>query len=89
MIIANQTPGTVTFDNYDKVKTALETLIRERYTGIDYNVQGVEAAKEDYKLLKEKRTAIKNIQNELDHQFESYIDVKKKLEELDAMLKKP
>ena len=37
IILANQTPGVVTFENYDEVKTALQTYINETFSYVDSN----------------------------------------------------
>lgn len=36
LIVANQTPGVVTFDNYEKVKSRLQLIIYENFEGADY-----------------------------------------------------
>lgn len=52
IIHASQTPGVVTFENYKEVKASLQTYINDKFTGMDYESEGLEVASVDYEELK-------------------------------------
>ena len=40
VLLTNQTPGVVTFENYEEVKVALQVYIKETFTDMDYEKEG-------------------------------------------------
>ena len=66
IILANQTPGVVTFENYDEVKTALQIYINETFSDVDYEEEGLDIASADYEELKKMRDVVTKKQKELE-----------------------
>ena len=52
IIHASQTPGVVTFENYEEVKSSLQTYINDMFANVDYESEGFEVASADYEELK-------------------------------------
>ena len=70
IIVANQTPGVVTFDNYDEVKSNLQQYISENFDTANYDETGVEAANSDYEELKKMRDVVTKKQKELEKAYD-------------------
>ena len=90
IIVANQTPGVVTFDNYDEVKSNLQQYISENFDTANYDETGVEAANSDYEELKKMRDVVTKKQKELEKAYSApYVSVEKMLKELVAIIDTP
>ena len=84
-INAHQTPGTVTFDNYEEVKAALEERM-SRYSAV-ISVDDLEAAKNDLADMKRDRDFISKVQKELERAYsQPYREVEEKLDQLLAIV---
>jgi DNA polymerase III epsilon subunit family exonuclease len=89
MIAVNQTPGTITFENYEEVKARLQSYTRTFET-VDYSVDGIEAATADYNELKKYRDAVAKKKKELEKGYAApYITVNKMLDELRSIIDVP
>ena len=89
MITVNQTPGTITFENYEEVKARLQSYTRTFET-VDYSVDGIEAATADYNELKKYRDAVAKKKKELEKGYAApYITVNKMLDELRSIIDVP
>lgn len=89
VILANQTPGIVTFDNYEEVKASLETYI-ERFADTDYEKEGIEIASADYEELKKMRDAVTKKQKELEKAYSApYVTVEAMLKEIVSIIDVP
>jgi len=89
MIIAEQQPGIVTFNNYTTFKTALKNHI-SAYKDIDYNSIDINDAKNDVKELKKIKKALSDAKKELESGYNAPLeDVKNKIDELISIVKEP
>ena len=83
IIKASQTPGIVTFDNYEEVKEKLEEVVGVKYKDVDYNKEGIDVASTDFDELKKIKSAISDKQKELKKAYSApYETVDKMLSEL-------
>ena len=83
IISAYGVPGSVTFDNYEEVKGALQTIIESHFEGVDYDEEGLDAAVEDAAYLKQLDKAIKDKKKELKEAYSApFVEVEAKLDEL-------
>lgn len=90
IILANQTPGVVTFENYDEVKTALQTYINETFSDVDYEEEGLDIASADYEELKNMRDVVTKKQKELEKAYSApYVTVEKMLKEIISIIDVP
>lgn len=81
-IIAHQTPGFVTFENYEEVKAAVQRKV-EFFGSVVYSVDNLKDAKKNEAELKKDRDAIKKVQKELEKAYSMpFSEVNEKLEEL-------
>lgn len=90
IISAKQTPGVVTFDNYEELKAGLTQYVKETFDFVDYEQEGVDVAAADCKELKKKKDAITKVKKELKNAYSApYEEVEKKLDELISILDVP
>lgn len=88
-VSAEQTPGLVTFDNYEQVKAALENGL-SLYKGMVYAPEQIDSAKEDRKQLKALKKRLADKEKELEAAYTlPFQDVKAKLDELIGMIDEP
>jgi len=81
-IIAHQTPGLVTFENYEEVKAAVQKKV-DFYKSVVYSVDNLNDAKLCEAELKKDRDAITKVQKELKNAYSMpFSEVNDKLEEL-------
>ena len=89
-IMATQTPGIVTFDNFDELKNGLQQYIKENFDGVNYEEQGIKVAEADRDELKKRRDIIAKAKKELKEAYSApYNEVEKKLDELATILEQP
>ena len=82
ILVANQIPGVVTFDNYNEVKTALQSYIGS-FTDIDYSVEGLDMAVANRDRLKQVRDVVSKKKKELAEAYSApYATVEKMLDDL-------
>ena len=85
-IIAHQTPGVVSFDNYDEIKAALQLKMR-RYDSIVFTKDDLDNAKDCLSEMKQDRDLISKVQKELEKAYSKpFEDVNMKLNELLAIV---
>ena len=90
VILANQTPGIVTFENYEEIKESLQTYINETFADTDYEKEGFEIASADYKELKKMRDVVTKKQKELEKAYSApYVTVETMLEEIVSIIDVP
>jgi DNA polymerase III epsilon subunit family exonuclease len=90
MIVANQKPGQVTFENFAEVKNELQKYIKESFASVDYSVEGIDAAKTDRDDLKRLRDGVTKKQKELKEAYSApYVAVEKMLVELVDIIDEP
>lgn len=90
VILANQTPGIVTFENYEEVKSSLQTYINETYADMDYEKEGLEIASADYEELKKMRDVVTKKQKELEKSYSApYVAVEAMLKEIVSIIDVP
>lgn len=86
-IITHQTPGTVTFDNYEEIKAALQKRMRQYPTVV--SIGDLDIAKDNLAELKQDRTTISKAQKDLEKAYSKpYKEVEDKLNELLAIVDK-
>lgn len=89
-ILTTLTPGVVTFENYEELKASLTRYVSETFDVVDYDVDGLEAAKADYEELNDRKKAINKVKRELKAAYSApYDEVEKKLDELVAIINAP
>lgn len=90
IIHASQTPGVVTFENYEEVKASLQTYINDKFTGMDYESEGLEVASVDYEELKKMRDVVTKKQKELEKAYSApYVTVEAMLKEIVSIIDVP
>lgn len=90
VIVANQEPGKVTFDNFEEVRTELQRYVKESFLHVDYVVDGIEAATADRDELKKLRDIVTKRQKELKEAYSApYVTVEKMLNELVGIIDEP
>ena len=90
VIVANQEPGKVTFDNFEEVRTELQRYVKESFLHVDYAVDGIEAATADRDELKKLRDIVTKRQKELKEAYSApYVTVEKMLNELVEIIDEP
>lgn len=89
IIVANQTPGIVTFENYEEVKAALQTYI-SAFADVDYFVEGLAVATADRDQLKQMHDVVSNKKKELEKAYSApYIPVEQMLDDLLVIIDGP
>ena len=89
ILVANQIPGVVTFDNYNEVKTALQSYIGA-FTDIDYSVEGLDMAVANRDRLKQVRDVVSKKKKELEEAYSApYAAVEKMLDDLLEIIDSP
>lgn len=89
-IIAGQTPGSVSFSNYEEVKRRIQTYVLNKFTNIDYEKEGLGIAIANYDELKEKRDELTTLQKTLKAGYSApYITVEKMIDELVSIIDEP
>ena len=90
VIVANQEPGKVTFDNFEEVRTELQRYVKESFLHVDYTVDGIEVATADRDELKKLRDVVTKRQKELKEAYSApYVTVEKMLNELVEIIDEP
>lgn len=90
IILANQTPGVVTFENYDEVKVSLQSYINETFSDVDYEKEGLDIASADYAELKKMRDVVTKKQKELQIAYSApYLTVEAMLKEIVSIIDLP
>ncbi len=90
IINANQTPGVVTFDNFEEVKADLEEYIQSTFSDVDYETKGIDIATADYEELKKMRNAVTKKQKDLKKAYSAPFEtVDKMLSEIVAIIDVP
>lgn len=90
IINASQTPGVVTFENYEEVKASLQTYISETFAEMDYEKEGLEIASADYEELKKMRDVVTKKQKELEKEYSApYVTVEAMLKEIVSIIDVP
>ena len=90
VILANQTPGIVTFENYEEVKSSLHIYINETFADMDYEKEGLEVALADYQELKKMRDVVTKKQKELEKAYSApYVTVEAMLKEIVSIIDVP
>ena len=71
VILANQTPGIVTFDNYEEVKASLEIYINETFAETDYEKKVLKLHRQIMKSLRRCEMSLqknrKNLRRHIQH----------------------
>ena len=89
ILVANQIPGVVTFENYEEVKTALQTYV-SAFADTDYSAEGLDAATADRDQLKQMRDIVNDKKKELEKAYSApYVTVEKMLDDLLAIIDGP
>ncbi len=89
IITVDQTPGSVTFENYKEVRDRLQSYARTFET-VDYSVEGIDAAAADYNELKKYHDAVAKKKKELEAGYAApYITVNTMLDELLSIIDGP
>ena len=84
-----QTPGEVSFYNFEEVKGVLEEHL-SRFNDKTYTSEQIEEAKEDLKILKAVKKKLSDKEKEVEEAYSSpYKVVKEKIDELIDMIKEP
>lgn len=90
VILTSQTPGVVTFENYEEVKTSLQMYINETFAAMDYESEGLEVASADYEELKKMRDVVTKKQKELEKAYSApYVTVEAMLKEIVSIIDVP
>lgn len=90
IIHASQTPGVVTFENYEEVKSSLQTYINDMFANVDYESEGFEVASADYEELKKMRDVVTKKQKELEKAYSApYVAVEAMLKEIVSIIDGP
>lgn len=90
IINASQTPGIVTFENYEEVKASLQTYKKDTFAGADYEMDGIEIATADYEELKKMRDIVTKKQKELEKAYSApYVTVEAMLKEIVSIIDVP
>ena len=89
LIIADQQPGIVTFDNYEEFKIALKEYVSP-YKSVDYSNANIDDAKNDLKELKNIKKSLTDAKKSLEAGYTApFVDVKNKIDELIESVKEP
>lgn len=89
-IIASQTPGVVSFPNFEEVKANLQEYVDSKFSLVDYTAEGLSAAQSDRDELKKMRDAVTKTEKELKEAYSApYVPIEKMLEELVAIIDAP
>lgn len=90
VILTSQTPGVVTFENYEEVKLSLQTYINDTFANMDYESEGFEVASADYEELKKMRDIVTKKQKELEKAYSApYVTVEAMLKEIISIIDVP
>ena len=82
IISARQTPGTVTFDNYEEAKASLQAFVRP-FENLEYTLDDFDGAVQDRDTLKKKRDEITKVQKDLKEAYSKpYVVVEGMLNDL-------
>jgi DNA polymerase III epsilon subunit family exonuclease len=89
IVMADQTPGTASFNNFDKLKEYMESGLSVYKTTL-YTTDNIEQAKQDLKDLKAIKKKLTDKKKELEAAYSMPIEVvKEQLDELISMVKEP
>ena len=89
IVNAEQTPGQVSFYNFDELKTYMQQGLSV-YKTTDYSVDNIKQAEQDVKELKAIKKRLTDKKKELETAYSMpIVEVKKQLDELIAMVKEP
>ena len=89
-IITSQTPGIVTFDNYELIKENLTRYVEESFSDVDYSIAGIDAATADRDELKKTKDIITKTKKDLKTAYSApYVEIEKKLDELLKIIEGP
>lgn len=89
IVLAKQTPGFVTFDNFDELKNFLKSGL-EVYNSTEYSIDNIDQAEEDLKVLKNIKKKLYDKKKELEKAYSLPIEVvSQQLDELINMVKEP
>lgn len=90
VLLADQTPGRVTFENFEEVRRNLLIYVQGRYSVAEYSEIGLSAAIEDRDTLKEMRDVVTDKKKELEKAYSApYVTVEKMLDELISIIDEP
>lgn len=90
IITTSQTPGIVTFDNYEEVRDKLSRYINEKFAITDYTADDLEVAVEDVAELKALRKIVTDKKKELEKAYSApYVVVEGMLDELIDIIDEP
>ena len=82
ILLANQTPGIVTFENYAEVKANLQAYVQP-FAAANYSQEGLAAATADCAQLKKMHDVVSNKKKELEKAYSApYVSVKEMLDDL-------
>ena len=85
-----QTPGLVTFENYEEVKKTLQNYIKEDFSDINYEDVGIEIASANCEELKKMRDLVSKKQKELEKAYSApYVTVEEMLKEIISIIDVP
>ena len=88
-LISRQEPGIAVIDNFQELKSTLETQL-EVYKNIVYSADGVKAAKKDKAALNKLKKAIDDRRKEIKKAYmEPYLTVEAQAKELVALIDEP
>lgn len=89
-IISTSTPGIVTFDNFQEIKSNLETYVYEEFGDVDYEKMGIKIATADRDKLKKMRDVVTKKQKEIEKIYSApYVSVENMLKELVEIIDVP
>ena len=89
VVIANQNPGTASFDNYEELKKRLSEGLSVYSTTV-YSVENIDLARSDFKELKNIRKQLSDKKKELEKAYSMPIEeVSEKLDELIELVNVP
>ena len=89
IVIANQNPGTASFDNYEELKKRLSEGLSV-YSTTDYSVENIDVARSDFKELKSIKKQLSDKKKELEKAYSMPIEeVSEKLGELIDLVNVP
>lgn len=90
IIRASQTPGIVTFENFEEVKAALQQYVQETFPDTSYSELGIDTATADRDECKKVRDVIAKKQKELKEAYSApFVAVEDMLDELIAIIDVP
>ena len=89
VIVASQTPGMATFNNYEELKALLQN-IHDTYMSIDYSCSSLRTMEADLKALRRAKKILNDAKKELEEGYTAPFEVvKAQLNELIDLIKEP